>query len=142
MNHDDCFVLQCLTCNTIVGDSSGLSDSCAAPTLADTRTVHIVRKACSVRTDADGVTLRCGHCDCAVGRRHADGWTLLERALVRRVDLSTAPPAAERGLPSDSLEAVLRSQQRQLKLAMIDVSRKTAAVLDRVATVDAKAHAN
>jgi hypothetical protein len=131
------FVLQCLDCNTIVGDSGGLESLLATDESDD----HAFRVAtvCNVRT-TDSV-LRCDKCDRRVGTRQAQAHlgSLLERAAVRKVLLSTPPVAAVRGaLPNDSLEAVIRAQQRQLKVAMIEVSRKTAAVAEHTAQVDTK----
>lgn len=129
------FILQCLQCGTIVGDSSELSGGDDA---SDVRSHH-VRRACNVRSGEQHASkLHCSHCSRCVGQRHAD-WVHIERAAVRKVVFSTPPPGAVRGVPSEGLEAVLLTQQRQLKVAVVELSKKTAAIANRVATVDAKA---
>jgi hypothetical protein len=142
------FILQCVECNNIVADSSNLT---ATDSVVDDDDEFHVRQVCHVvRADASKNNkkkssssakkdeLMCAQCDSVVGRPvGADGLASLNRVCVRRIDLSS-----ERGVkrvPSESLERVVRAQQRQAKVKLLELSKKAAALDGRIATLDAQA---
>lgn len=84
--------------------------------------------------------IACAQCGRVVG--HADDGSELssiEKNRVRRIDFSSNQRNSGKRVPAESLEGVVRAQQRQLKVALVELSKKAAAVNDRIATLDAQA---
>lgn len=135
------FVLQCIECNTIVADSSNLT----ADESRGESEIFRVRRICNVRvsmaTNENRKNIACNQCGRTVG--HSDDgseWSFIEKNRVKQIVFSSNQRnSSGKRVPAESLEGVVRARQRQLKVALVELSKKAAAVNDRIATLDAQA---
>jgi hypothetical protein len=144
------FVLQCVECNSIVADSSDLTAIDAVDENDVDGDDFRVRNLCHVRVEAKSnrspktkkanfaQKLVCAHCGSVVGRVPGEsGLAAVNRVAVRRIELSSQRRAQR--VPNESLERVVRAQQRLAKVKLLELSKKAAALDGRIATLDAQA---